>query len=259
MGYSGWPAWTLQRIKMRLIRMRMQQGRPRGFEAYLPYIQGKSGLEIGGPSGVFKESGPIPIYEEIGSLDNCDFSKSTVWAQHAEAFVFSPGKTHGNTFFCEGSALCDLPDSTYDFILSSHNLEHFANPVKALREWQRVLRSNGALILVLPYYRVTFDHRRKLTSVSHMLDDFKQNTQEDDLTHLPEILEKHDLRLDPGAGSKQDFHRRCLENFSNRCIHHHVFDEQNSSELLSKVGFKVLKVDLVLDIHNVHICILATL
>jgi SAM-dependent methyltransferase len=242
----------LQRIKRRINLMR--QGQLKTFEMYLTYVSGKSGLEIGGPSELFKKGHALPIYEEIGRLDNCDFSKSTVWAKHNESFIFNAKKAHGVTIFCDGSALVDVPDSTYDVLLSSHNLEHFANPIKALKEWQRVLRSNGALILVLPNYRETFDHLREPTEVAHMFDDFEKGAGEDDLTHLPEILEKHDLRLDAPAGSLQDFHKRSLENFSNRCLHHHVFDENNSRELLLKVGFEVLAIDLVLPFH---ICILA--
>jgi hypothetical protein len=49
------------------------------------------------------------------------------------------------------------------------------------------------------------------TGVDHMFNDFEQNINEDDLTHLPEILGKHDLTMDFAAGSKQDFHRRSLE------------------------------------------------
>jgi SAM-dependent methyltransferase len=233
-----------------------RQGHLRSFELYLPYIKDKWGLEIGGPSDVFRKGNPTPVYEEARRVDNCDFSKANVWTKHSESFVFNPEKPAGTSLFCEGSALEEVPDSTYDFVLSSHNLEHFANPIKAVKEWQRVLSPGGALILTLPYYRDTFDHLRQPTSVDHMFNDFEQNTNEDDLTHLPEILEKHDLTMDIAAGSKQDFHRRSLENFSNRCLHHHVFDEHNSRELLSRAGFRVLSVETV---APPHICILAQL
>jgi hypothetical protein len=87
-----------------------------------------------------------------------------------------------------------------------------------------------------------------------MLDDFERQVGEDDLTHLPEILEHHDLTKDLAAGSVQEFHKRSMDNLSNRCLHHHVFDEHNSSELLSKVGFDVLALEFRLPFH---ICILA--
>jgi SAM-dependent methyltransferase len=232
----------------------MQQGKVKHFESYLPYVVGKDGLEIGGPSDLFKRGRPLPIYDKLERLDNCDFSKATVWAKHAETFYFNQKKTPGKTIFCDGSALVEVADSTYDVLLSSHNLEHFANPVKALKEWQRVLRPNGALILVLPNYRKTFDHRREPTKVDHMFRDFEQNVGEDDLTHLQEILEKHDLKRDVPAGSRDSFRRRSLDNFSNRCLHHHVFDEHNSRELLLRAGFEVLAVDIALPFH---ICTLA--
>jgi SAM-dependent methyltransferase len=254
MRFFGRQPSPLRRIRKRIDLMR--QGRISSFEKYLPYISGKNGLEIGGPSGLFKKGNALPIYDEIGSLDNCDFSEATVWAKHSETFLFSHRKAPGKTIFCDGSALLDVPNSTYDVLLSAHNLEHFANPIKALKEWQRVLRPNGALVLVLPNYRETFDHQREPTQIDHMFDDFEHDIGEDDLTHLPEILEKHDLGRDIGAGSRKDFHRRSLDNFSNRCIHHHVFEESNSLELLSRVDFDVLAIDLA---HPFHICILARL
>jgi ubiquinone/menaquinone biosynthesis C-methylase UbiE len=243
----------LQRLD-RLLKL-TREGRLKNFELYLPSIQGKKGLEIGGPSDVFRKGNALPVYEEAERVDNVDFSQTTVWAKHSAVFTFDPEKPAGSTFFCEGSALNDVSDSSYDFVLSSHNLEHFANPIKALKEWQRVLKLGGAIVLVLPYYRHTFDHRRQPTSVNHLFDDFEQDVGEDDLTHLPEILEKHDLRKDIAAGSKDDFRKRSLNNFSNRCLHHHVFDERNSRELLCRVGFDVLS----LEVLSPHICILARL
>jgi len=219
-------------------------GRVRCLDAVLPFVEGKAGLEIGGPSVVF-EAGlrPLPIYPRVGSLDNCDLSSETTWATHAESYVFHPRKAPGRNIFRDASNLSSIADNAYDFVLSSHNLEHFANPIKALEEWKRVTRPGGALILVLPNYSKTFDRRRTPTTVDHMFEDFERGTGEDDLTHLPEILDKHDLIMDPGVGSAEAFRRRSLDNFNNRCLHHHVFDEANSRELLTRCGMEVLAVE----------------
>jgi len=221
----------------------------RCFRAVRPLVDGKSGLEIGGPSVVF-EGGVrrLPIYPRVESLDNCDFSRDTTWAAHQESYTFSAEKAPGKNIFQDASNLSSVASHTYDFILSSHNLEHFANPVKALHEWIRVTRSGGGLILVLPNYSQTFDHRRTPTSVDHMFEDLRRDTQEDDLTHVPEILDKHDLSLDPLAGSAEEFRRRSLDNFNNRCLHHHVFDTRNSRELLTRCGMNVLAVEAA-DLH----------
>jgi SAM-dependent methyltransferase len=234
---------------------RITKSRVRNRQLYLPYVLNKRGLEIGGPSEIFRRQQPLDFYQNVEVLDNCNFSRSTVWAEQQDVFTFDREKNPGKSIFCDGSDLISVRDNLYDFVLSSHNLEHFANPVKALKEWKRVIRPPGALILVLPFYKWTFDHRRQPTSVEHMLEDFECNIGEDDLTHLPEILEKHDLSRDPGAGSPEQFHRRSLDNYSNRCLHHHVFDQKNSRELLQRTGFEVRSIDLVFPFH---LCILAT-
>jgi ubiquinone/menaquinone biosynthesis C-methylase UbiE len=226
------------------------QGRLSCFDAALSLVKDKVGLEIGGPSRIFQRRyGPLPIYEHVAALDNCDFSPSTVWEKHSEDYVYSRGKAPGKNIICDGSALSVVPDNSYDFILSSHNLEHFANPVKALKEWQRIARPGAGLVLVLPNHANTFDHRRQPTAVSHMLDDFNRDTQEDDMTHLSEILQLHDLSMDPPAGTAEEFRQRSLNNFTIRCLHHHVFNENNSRELLTEIGMTVLAVETALPFH----------
>lgn len=222
----------------------LQRGRLACYEAAVSLVKQKSGLEIGGPSRVFRSwPAALPLYQKVGSLDNCDFSPSNRWAQHRESYVFARGKAPGKTICCEGSDLSSIADHSYDFVLSSHSLEHHANPLKALKEWKRVTRPRGGLILVLPDGSKTFDRRRQPTPLAHLVEDFVRNTQEDDLTHLPEILEAHDFSLDPGVGSEEEFRERSLRNFEFRCLHHHVFNEVNSRELLVEAGLQVLSVE----------------
>jgi SAM-dependent methyltransferase len=225
-------------------------GRVRSFGQVRSFVDGKKGLEIGGPSTAFQRwFKPLPIYHRVESLDNCDISRVTTWTTHADAYTFSPHKPAGKNIFVDASDLSSIADHSYDFVLSSHNLEHFANPVKALYEWKRVTRPGGGLILLLPNYLRTFDHRRSPTTVDHMFQDFREDTPENDLFHLPEILEKHDFSIDPGSTSVEEFHRRSLDNFTNRCLHHHVFDATNSRELLVRSGLEVLAVELPLPNH----------
>jgi hypothetical protein len=245
------------RRKLRLLL----QGRVKCFKLAVSLVAGKKGLEIGGPTDVFQGwrsptraygwVTPLPIYDQVGSLDNCNFSSNTVWSVHEEEYRFSPVKAPGKVIIADGSELRPVADHSYDFILSSHNLEHFANPVKALKEWQRVTRPGGALILVLPHHRMTFDHRRAPTSVNHMFEDYARGVGEDDATHLPEVLQFHDLDLDGGltTHSLEELTARSTDNISNRCMHHHVFDEFNSVELLSQAGLTVLAVELALPFH----------
>ncbi len=49
--------------------------------------------------------------------------------------------------------------------------------------------------------------------------------------------------------SPDQFRARSLDNMNNRCLHHHVFDEKNSRDLLARSGFEVLAAELVIPIH----------
>jgi SAM-dependent methyltransferase len=217
-------------------------------ELFCERVRGRRGLEIGGPSPFFRTF--LPIYECVKSLDNCVFANTTIWeGEISEPFGYHPGKHAGRNYIADGGDLHRFADASYDFVLSCHNLEHIANPVKALKEWIRVTKPGGCIILVLPDYRRTFDRRRSLTSVRHMLDDYASDVGEDDQTHLEEILAKHDFRKDPRAGTWETFRQRSLNNVEHRALHHHVFNPQNTRELLSTVGLQVEVLETTLPHH----------
>jgi SAM-dependent methyltransferase len=41
-------------------------------------------------------------------------------------------------------------DETYDFVYSSHTLEHVVDPVETLRNWWRILKPGGHLVIAVP-------------------------------------------------------------------------------------------------------------
>jgi len=211
-----------------------------GFEFYKYLLKNKSGIEVGGPSPIFNNK--LPIYSVIKHLDCVNFSSSTIWEgtidQGSDFYI--NGIKIGNHFIAEANQIFMARDKSYEFVLSSNCLEHLANPISAIIEWARILKSSGYLILVLPNKISNFDHKRKVTSFEHLLNDYKNNITEDDLTHLSEILTLHDLSLDPAAGTTIEFENRSKNNFQNRCLHHHVFDNKLAFECLEFCGFNVI-------------------
>lgn len=207
---------------------------------YESFVRGRRGLEIGGPSGLFRTL--LPLYLKTGSLDGVNFSSRTVWEgriSRGKTFAYLPRRT-GTQFIAEATDLSQIDSGAYDFVLSSNCLEHVANPIKALFEWQRVIRPGGALILVLPNKASNFDHKRPFTSFEHLLGDYEKGTTERDLTHLDEILALHDLSMDPPAGSLPEFKARSLDNFNNRTLHHHVFEPGAIAKMLQHVGLSTV-------------------
>ena len=47
----------------------------------------------------------------------------------------------------------EVPDESYDFVLSSHSLEHVDHPLEVVREMRRICRRGGRVVLVVPWER----------------------------------------------------------------------------------------------------------
>lgn len=87
------------------------------------YFRG-CGLDIGG------KPDPLYLYTELFPL----VKKIYVW-----------DKENGDAQYLESVA-----DASYDFVHSSHCLEHLNDPVEGLKNWIRVLKPNGYLIVTVP-------------------------------------------------------------------------------------------------------------
>lgn len=142
------------------------------FKLFHYLFEAKSGLEIGGPNQIFKVNNAPPIYMLAKKVDGCNFSTNTIWEgalKEGNNYTYHDNKEAGYQFICEGNNLKPIQNESYDFLLSSHNLEHFANPLKALQEWLRILKKRGTLVLVLPDKRFTFDCQTPKLNTSKLI------------------------------------------------------------------------------------------
>lgn len=213
---------------------------------YRSLFAGMKGIEIGGPSKCFEKKGFIPLYDILGSLDGCNFGSETIWEGKLNVGKsFRYGKRVGEQYISEASDLTFVPDEKYDIVLSSHCLEHLANPIKALKEWKRILTKTGYLILILPDKSRTFDRNRPVTALQHMIDDYESDKDERDQTHFDEVLALHDFSLHPDSCIGEEFKNRTWQNYQNRCVHHHVFDLNNIRDLLKYMEFKIMDLQFV--------------
>ena len=229
---------------------RITRKRCYGYETMKPHFQRKSGLEFGGPSSIFSANHLIPIYEIVGSITNCNFAQQTIWTSKKDHLRF--GAPLQRQLIVEACNAFGIANDSYDFVVASHVLEHVANPLRALQEWKRIVKPSGTILVVVPHRAGMFDHRRPFTTFDHVKADFESNVTEMDLTHLSEILELHDLELDPPAGSPAQFRERCLRNFSTRAMHHHVFSSELLVEMFSSLQMQILNIAVE---HPYHIIV----
>jgi SAM-dependent methyltransferase len=89
----------------------------------LRYFKG-SGLDVGGAPD------PLSLYQELFPL----ITEVRVW-----------DRADGDAQFLDG-----LEDDNFDFIHSSHCLEHLDDPETGLRNWLRVLKPGGYLVATVP-------------------------------------------------------------------------------------------------------------
>ncbi|CAF1106704.1 unnamed protein product [Rotaria sp. Silwood1] len=216
------------------------------------WVQNKTGFEIGGPSQ--HTWGAFGIYDVAAKLDVTNFAANTLWESGlADGSVFMwRNLSKGKQYLRDAVDLKGIPNEYYDFVLASHVLEHVANPFKALLEWIRVTRSRGILLLLLPFKDRTFDHKREVDRLEHLINDYHNQTNEADLSHLNDILRLHDLAMDPPAGNIDTFRARSEKNFENRGLHQHVYDQELLYYIFICLNLDV-KAQFTWDLHNLII------
>lgn len=67
-------------------------------------------------------------------------------------------------------------DGALDFVLASHVIEHMPDTIRALGEWDRVLRPGGVCFLIVPHRERTTDRPRPRTDLLHHLADYALGT-----------------------------------------------------------------------------------
>jgi SAM-dependent methyltransferase len=112
-----------------------------------------------------------------GSAPYCDPSR-TVFADKHPEYWNSSVKID---YVCDAGSI-PVGDCAFDYLLSSHCLEHVPDTLRTLEEWCRVLKPGGNLVLVLPHGERTFDCGRPFSNLAHHLKDYEQKVDIYDFT-----------------------------------------------------------------------------
>lgn len=93
-------------------------------------------------------------------------------------------------------------DFKFDWILSSHNIEHIPNPIRFLQQCDGVLRRTGRLRLAIPDKRYCFDHYRQLTDTTDWLEAFFEDRRKPTVYQVFRAASLHGTAESDGSGWK---------------------------------------------------------
>jgi 2-polyprenyl-3-methyl-5-hydroxy-6-metoxy-1,4-benzoquinol methylase len=203
------------------------------FNKVIQKLIGLEGLEFGGPTELFwNPNCRMPLYQNV-KLDGGNlFDDNHFQESFSDFFNYKYGIGQQYNVDCANPKSLDQIDKKYDFIVTSHVIEHIANPIKAMRSWKRLLKDGGFILSIIPNYKNCFDNKRPLTTLLHLIDDFANDTLESDTTHIEEQKQLHDWSY----GGHKDFYNLCDNNEKTRVVHHHTFSLVSSELLMYACG-----------------------
>uniref|UniRef100_A0A914Y2Z0 Methyltransferase type 11 domain-containing protein n=1 Tax=Panagrolaimus superbus TaxID=310955 RepID=A0A914Y2Z0_9BILA len=128
-------------------------------ESYLAHLllDNLQGIEIGGSL-----HNPFCL-----NTINVDFTNQSTIYKEAEK-RFSGGNYLNVDIVASGDKL-PFANETYDFVISSHSIEHFYDPIKTIEEWLRVIKKGGYIFMIIPHKERTFDKPKNRTTLKELI------------------------------------------------------------------------------------------
>jgi SAM-dependent methyltransferase len=138
----------------------------------------------------------------------------------------------------DGETLATIPEQSQDFVVANHFLEHTENPIGTILTHLDKLKPGGVLFYAVPDMRFTFDFRRPVTPLEHMIADYEQGPGASRAEHYEEwcrlvLDESGEVRTDASRPSEEWVRRwaRHLEEIE-YSIHMHTWTESDFLRLI---------------------------
>lgn len=156
----------------RFTRARMRELYPARLLASI-YLSG-DGIEIGALNNPL----PLPRGARVRYVDYAPF-------EHLQK-TYPSLKITPPDVIDDGETLATFADSSVDFVIANHFLEHTQDPIGTLKTFFRVVRPDGILFITLPDKRFTFDVHRPVTPWEHLLRDHVEGPEWSRKAHFEE-------------------------------------------------------------------------
>jgi len=205
----------------------------------IPIVKDKKVLEVGGPSILLNS-----LYQHVKSLDLLNHKESIEYFSMGNIpnnlnNIFYGDIVNDKTFI-ENNLF-----EKFDLIVTSHVLEHIANPILALKNLKKCLVPNGIVLTIVPNKNECWDRVRDYTSWNHIIEDYNNNVSESDMTHIHES----------SCMNRPNYYEDIGDHNNPRIIHHHTFNVKTLSKTHEYVELKTIKcyIDIDEPLHIVYI------
>jgi predicted SAM-dependent methyltransferase len=127
-----------------------------------------------------------------------------------------------------GETLSSIADNSWDFAIANHMIEHCQNPIGALENFLRVVKPGGLVYMGVPNKHYTFDIDRPLTTLDHLIRDYKEGPEWSKLGHYEEYIRLVDKVPEEQVAARME-HLLDID----YSIHFHVWTPETFPELLA--------------------------
>lgn len=103
----------------------------------------------------------------------------------------------------DGERLSTVADSSQDFVIANHFIEHCQDPIGAVLAMLRVLKPGGILYLAIPDKRCCFDADRPVTPIDHLIRDHLEGPEWSRRQHFEEWVRLVNKVSDENEAQKQ--------------------------------------------------------
>jgi len=135
----------------------------------------------------------------------------------------------------DGESLRSFSDSSQDFVIANHFIEHCMNPIAAIENHFRVLKTGGCLFMATPDKRFTFDKCRGVTPLSHFWHDYEGHPEWTKAQHFDDYVRGMNLFHQQGLTEEQI--RKSTDNLlaQDYSIHYHVWTADSWLEFVASL------------------------
>ena len=135
----------------------------------------------------------------------------------------------------DGETLATIAGESQDFVIANHFIEHCSNPIGALENHFRVLKTGGCLFMATPDKRYTFDLCREVTPLSHLWHDYEGCPDWTKRRHFEDFVRgttAFHKRTITEAEMQSDIERLLAQDYS---IHYHVWTAESWLEFVTSL------------------------